>query len=130
MIKKYSSPLLLIALTIILVTSVSLQRQEKKVKHIMAFKFKTDVHPVQIEEVNKEFKSLQKKIPGILSVEIGTNYWEEDVSNEYTHTYMLTFATKSDKDAFIPHPEREKLNSFLQELDVVEKAFVMAYTPL
>ena len=130
MINKYSSPLLLLALTIILVTSAFLQSREKEVKHIVAFKFKPEVNTLQIEKINQEFKSLQRKIPGILSVEIGSNFSDEDVSDEYTHTYMLTFATKSDKDAFIPHSERERLRSFLQNLDVVEKSFEMAYTPL
>ena len=130
MINKYSSPLLLLALTCILVASAFLQRQEKEVKHIVAFKFKPGVDAFQIEEINQEFKRLQKKIPGIMSVEIGSNFSDEDVSNEYTHTYMLTFASRSDKAAFIPHPEKQKLNAFLQNLDVVEKSFVLAYTPL
>lgn len=130
MINKYSSPLLLLALALILVTSAVLKRQEKEVKHLVAFKFKPEVNPFQIEEINQEFKSLQKKIPGIMSVEIGSNFSDEDVSNEYTHTYMLTFASRSDKAAFIPHPEMQKLKSFLQNLDVVEKHLVLAYTPL
>lgn len=86
--------------------------------------------PFKSKKSIRHLRIYKKKIPGILSVEIGTNYWDKNMNNEYTHTYLLTFVTKSDRDAFIPHPEREKLNSFLNNLDVVEKSFVMAYTPL
>lgn len=128
--KSISSTLFLVLLAVMLLLSGFLDREEKEVRHIVAFKYKANVSEAQIKKVNKAFKKLKNKIPGILSLEIGTNYDANNLNPEFTHTYMLTFANEQARDAYLPHPEHKKFAQLLNQLNMVERSFEMAYSPL
>jgi hypothetical protein len=98
-------------------------------RHIVVFKYKPTVKPEAIEEVTQAFQQLQHKIPGIVSFEHGVNDSSEGKNLGFTHVYLLTFENTKARDIYLPHPEHVKFGELLGELDVLEDAFVVDYSP-
>ena len=86
------------------------------IEHIVLFKWKADV---QIEEVNEllhELSELKNKIPGIVSYKIGHNLSTR--SQGYGAGITSTFIDQSSLDAYIPHPEHQKVyTKLIQKVD-------------
>ena len=126
--KNFSSTIILVLLGAILILSGFLNGEEKQVRQIIAFKYHNNISNEQINEVNKAFRSLQNKVPGILALEVGTNPDEGILEGEFSHTFMLTFATEKARKAYLPHPERQKFENMINHLGTVEKSFVIAFS--
>ncbi len=75
--------------------------------HMVAFKFKPEVRPEQIREVERAFAALPGKIPQIRSFEWGTNVSPEKLDKGFTHGFLLTFDNARDRDAYLVHPDHE-----------------------
>ena len=56
----------------IIITAFAYQNN-KAVKHIVVFKYKSTATPAQIDKVTSAFLDLKNKIPGITSFEYGVN---------------------------------------------------------
>jgi hypothetical protein len=97
------------------------------VKHIVVFKYKAGATSAQIDEVTKAFKTLKDKIPGIVSFEYGVNSSPENLNKGFTHVYLITFEDAEARDAYLPHPEHQKLGKLLGKLDVLDEAFVVDF---
>lgn len=103
-------------------------KKSDQVKHIVVFKYKADATPAQIKETTEFFKSLQKKIPGIVSFEHGINSSPEGLDQGYTHIYLLTFENAAARDTYLPHPEHKKFGELLTRLNVLDgKPFVVDF---
>ncbi|MEW6305419.1 MAG: Dabb family protein, partial [Verrucomicrobiota bacterium] len=44
----------------------------------------------------------------------GVNNSPEGLSNGYTHGFVMTFESADARDAYLPHPEHEKIRGLLQ----------------
>jgi len=53
------------------------------------------------------------KIPGITSLNWGTNVSPEQKNKGFTHCFVLTFATEKDRDGYLPHPEHKAFGKVL-----------------
>lgn len=112
------------------VTLTGFHNKEKdQVRHVVVFKYKPEATEKQIEQVNKAFKDLKEKIPGIVSFEYGTNDSPENKNQGFTHVYLLTFEDAAARDAYLPHPEHKKFGELLGKLGIVEDVFVVDYSP-
>ena len=98
------------------------------VRHIVVFKYRSTATQTQVETITKAFVSLQEKIPGILSLEHGTNNSPEGKNFGFTHVYVLTFENGVARDAYLPHPEHQKFGELLGNSGIFEDAFVVDYT--
>jgi Stress responsive A/B Barrel Domain len=98
------------------------------VRHVVAFKYKTNASEAQIEAITKAFARLQEKISGILSLEHGVNNSPEGKNLGFTHVYVLTFENESARDAYLPHPEHQKFGELLRDSGIFEDVFVVDYT--
>lgn len=74
------------------------------VRHFVAFKFKPEVTPAQIAEVNAALLALKGKIKGIISIERGDNNSPENKNHGFTDGFLLTFRTPADRDAYLVDP--------------------------
>lgn len=101
--------------------------KSKKVKHIVAFKYKSTATTAQINEVSSAFVSLQNKIPGIESFEHGVNNSPENLNKGFTHVYLITFRDAQARDLYLPHPEHKKFGELLGRLDILEDPFVIDF---
>jgi hypothetical protein len=86
---------------------------KKMLYHVVAIKFKPDAKPEQIKAVETAFGELKNKIPGITSLNWGTNISPEQKNKGFTHCFVLTFATEKDRDAYLPHPEHKAFGKAL-----------------
>ena len=97
----------------------------KLLRHVVLFKFKADATAEQIKAVEAGFAMLPKKIDAIHSFEWGTNNSPEGLDQGYTHCFLVTFRTESDRDAYLPHPEHKKFVEVLRP--ILDEAHVMDY---
>ena len=86
---------------------------KKMLYHVVAIKFKHDAKPEQIKAVETAFAELKTKIPGITSLNWGTNVSPEQKNKGFSHCFVLTFATEKDRDAYLPHPEHKAFGKVL-----------------
>jgi hypothetical protein len=81
--------------------------------HVVSLKFKPEAKPEQIKAVESAFVQLKTKIPGITSLNWGTNVSPEKHDKGFTHCFVLTFATEKDRDAYLPHPDHKAFGKAL-----------------
>ncbi len=79
----------------------------KALYHVVSLKFKEGTTPEQIKEVDDAFAALKTKIPGITSLNWGDNISPEKRDHGFTQSFVLTFATEKDRDAYLIHPEHK-----------------------
>lgn len=82
--------------------------------HVVALKFKQDATPEQIKTVTTAFVGLKSKIPGIVTLDWGTNVSPEQKNAGFTHCFVLTFASDKDRDDYLPHPAHKEFGGVLR----------------
>ena len=93
---------------------------ETIMRHIVLFKFKEDLEAAKVAEVVKEFGNLKNKIDTIIDYEAGTDVSPENLSQGFTHAFVVTFKNAADRDAYLPHPAHKEFVKFLNgKLDKV-----------
>jgi hypothetical protein len=103
--------------------------QNDILRHIVVFKYKATATEEQILEVNREFRALKDRIPGITDFEYGVNDSPEGLDQGFTHVYMLTFESPEARDRYLPHPKHVEFGEFLGGMDILEDVFVVDYIP-
>jgi hypothetical protein len=96
-----------------------------RLQHVVAFKFNEDATPAQIREVEAAFAELKQKIREIHQFEWGTNVSPENLDKGFTHCFILTFRTETDRDVYLEHPEHKEFVKLVQP--VVAGAFVIDF---
>ena len=96
-----------------------------QLRHVVAFKFKADVTPDQIQKVQDAFKALKESIPQIKKLECGVNNSPEKLNKGCTHGFILTFKSEKDRDDYLVHPEHKKFGSLVGP--VLDDVFVMDF---
>jgi hypothetical protein len=95
-----------------------------KLRHVVAFKYKDTASPEDIKKVEKAFRELKTKIPGIVSYESGENNSPEKHNKGCTHAFILTFKSEKDRDAYLVHPAHKEfgamLGPFLADVFVID----------
>ncbi len=111
--------LLLCTLTLSLVAVAADAKAKQKdkgktqLRHVVAFKFKADATPEQIQKVQDAFKALNVSIPQIRKFESGVNNSPEKLNKGCTHGYILTFKSEKDRDDYLVHPEHKKFGALV-----------------
>ena len=94
-------------------------------RHVVAIKFKTGTGDTEITKVENAFRDLKNKIPGIVSLEWGTNVSPEKHAKGFTHCFILGFKSDKDRDAYLVHPEHKKFGKILGP--VMDDVFVIDF---
>jgi len=84
-----------------------------KVKHIALVKFKEGTSEQQIEKIFDEILDITETIPGIEDYVSGTNMSPEGLNQGYTHGLIMTFTDAAARDAYLPHPEHERVKALI-----------------
>ncbi len=115
-----------VAATLIMVKeTVMAQANQNIVRHVVLFKFKDAAPPDQIKAVEQGFVALPTKIKQIKALEWGTNISSENLSQGFTHCFLVTFANEVDRDAYVVHPAHKEFASSLGP--VLDKVLVVDY---
>lgn len=82
-----------------------------KVKHVALFRFKEGTAQEQIDKVLEALMDLTESIPGIEDYVAGTNISPEGLNKGFTHGFVMTFTDAAARDAYLPHPEHERVKA-------------------
>ena len=82
-----------------------------KVKHIALFKFKEGVAQEQIDQAFDQLLELSESIEGIEDYVSGMNNSPENLNQGYTHGFVMTFTDVAARDAYIAHPDHERVKT-------------------
>ncbi|MFY7818663.1 MAG: Dabb family protein, partial [Akkermansiaceae bacterium] len=77
------------------------------------FQFLPEITQEQIDECFREMMGMVGQIPGLLSMEHGTYQSGEGLNDGYTHGFIMTFDNASSRDAYLPHPEHERVRQIV-----------------
>jgi hypothetical protein len=95
------------------------------VQHIALFQFKSGTNDTIIQRAVDDLRRLTKVIPGIIDFSVGTNSSPEGLAGGLTHGFVMTFRDAAARDAYLPHPEHEKIKTLVQPH--IEKVVVFDY---
>lgn len=99
-------------------------KTQSVLRHVVLFKFKEDAPNEKIKEIEKAFNALPSKIPEIQSFEWGLNNSPEGLEKGFTHCYLLTFASETDRAIYLPHPKHKAfvnlMKPYLDDVLVVD----------
>lgn len=84
-----------------------------QIQHIVLFKIKPEVTPEKIADLFSKLAELQQLIPGLTYFAGGPYSSSEGLNQGYTHGFMMTFEGASARDAYLPHPEHERIKEVL-----------------
>jgi lysophospholipase L1-like esterase len=84
------------------------QPATRRLRHVVLIKFKADLPLEQIDETLDEFAKLKDKIDVVLDFESGKDVSNEQLSQGYTHGFVLTFADEQARDAYLAHEAHEE----------------------
>ncbi len=98
---------------------------EKVLKHIVLFKFNDTSSAEDVDQLNRAFNALPKKIDVIKDFKWGINDSPEEFHQDFTHCYILTFSSESDRDdVYSPHEAHQQfvaqLKPHLEKVLVVD----------
>jgi len=88
----------------------------KKLRHVVAFKFKPDITTEQMQKATADFYNLKAQIPQIIEFEGGADIAFQKKSGKYTHCFVVTVNNEKDLATYGAHP--------------VHKAFSRSVDPL
>ena len=94
-------------------------------RHVVLFAFKDSATAEQIGEVERAFCGLSGKIEEIHQFEWGTDVSVENLSQGYTHCFLVTFLAEADRNTYLPHPAHQEFVALLEPH--LEKALVFDY---
>ena len=84
-----------------------------KIKHIALLKFKEGTSAEQIDSLFSVIMDITETIPGIEDYVAGTNCSPEGLNQGFTHGFIMTFSDAAARDAYLPHPEHERVKALL-----------------
>ena len=116
--------ILIAAMSAALASSATLAAADE-FRHVVMFKFKPEATVDKVEEIEKAFAELPKKITSIKAYEWGKSESVEGLNDGFTHCFLVTFKDKADLEAYLPS---EAHKAFVEKLKpLLEKALVFDY---
>jgi hypothetical protein len=90
-------------------------KTNSRVRHTVFFQFRDDASPAEIEHFFREMFNLktQGKVKGILSFSYGQHESSEGLNQGFNHGMTLVFENPEARDAYLPHPEHERVKSLV-----------------
>lgn len=86
------------------------------VTHMVILRIRKDVPKAKIDAAFEAVGGMKKFIPGILSYAWGPYSSPEGLNKGFTHGFCMTFKTAADRDAYLPHPEHDKVKAKVLEI--------------
>ena len=80
------------------------------IRHAVLCRFKPEA---DVAAVFAALKGLQHVIPGILAITCGADNSPEGLQKGFTHGFTVDFADAAARDAYLPHPEHQKVGKMV-----------------
>ncbi|MEB3334919.1 MAG: Dabb family protein [Cyanobacteriota bacterium] len=79
------------------------------VHHLVLFRFRADLPPEAVPRAFDKLRALRELIPGITGFSGGADCSREGLNRGFTHGFCMTFKDAAARDAYLPHPEHQRL---------------------
>ncbi|MFN9546742.1 MAG: Dabb family protein [Cyanobacteriota bacterium] len=79
------------------------------VHHLVLFRFRDDLPAEAVTAVFAELRALQERIPGITGFSGGADCSKEGLTKGFRHGFCMTFQDGAARDAYLPHPEHQRV---------------------
>ncbi len=96
-----------------------------QIQHMVLFQVKPEVTTEKIADLFRLLAELQQLIPGITYFAGGPYSSPEGLNQGYTHGFLMTFESVEARDAYLPHPEHERVKTAL--LICIDSALVFDF---
>lgn len=117
---------LLLVLLCISIGSFAQDQSKGMLRHVVIFKFKETSPKASVDSVVNAFVGLKDKISVIKKLEWGINDSPENWHQGFTHCFILSFASKKERDEIYQvHPAHKDFQKILGPH--MEKVFVVDY---
>lgn len=94
-------------------------------RHYGMFQFKEGISEAEIDNCFAVMKAMVGKIPGLLEMEHGPYDSTEGLNDGFTHGFIMTFDGPESREAYLPHPEHEKVKEVV--IPKLERAVVFDF---
>lgn len=101
------------------------QQPGKLLRHVVLFRFKEGTTEADRKKVEEAFAVLPGQIPQIAAFEWGTDVSVENLSDGFTHCFLVSFKSEADRAVYLPHPAHQKFVELVKPL--LDKPFVVDY---
>jgi hypothetical protein len=88
----------------------------RKLRHVVAFKFKPQVSLAQQQKATQEFYALQKTIPQIIEFEGGEDLYFQQKKGKFTHCFIVTVKSEQDLAIYGEHPDHKAFSKGVDPL--------------
>jgi Stress responsive A/B Barrel Domain len=107
--------LLLSAIAIISFNTVEAQKNKnhKVLRHVVMFGWQAGTDSADIRKIVDALRQLPSKIGLIKAFEWGTNSSPENLNQELTHCFFLTFYSEKDRNDYLVHPAHKAFVALL-----------------
>lgn len=75
------------------------------IEHMVWMKFRPGVADAAVGQHMKALAGLAGSVPGIASLRLGRNF--TDRAGGYTHGMIVTFPSRKELEAYLPHPNHQ-----------------------
>ncbi len=96
-----------------------------KLRHIVLFKFKDGAAAQDIKKIEDSFRTLPTKVPQIIDFEWGTDVSVENLSQGFTHCFVVTFQDADGRAVYLPHPAHQEFVELMRPH--LDKVLVIDY---
>ena len=97
-------------------TSKMTDVKEKKLRHVVAFKFKPGITDEQMKKATADFLHLKALVPQIIELEGGPDVEIEKKKNKFTHCFVVTVKNREDLALYGAHPDHKAFSSSVDPL--------------
>jgi hypothetical protein len=94
-------------------------------RHVVLFAFKEGSTAQQIQQIEQTFCALPRQIGEIYDFEWGVDVSVEQLSQGYTHCFLVTFLSEEDRNTYLPHPAHREFGALLEPH--LDKVLVIDY---
>ncbi|MBP7429021.1 MAG: Dabb family protein [Candidatus Hydrogenedentes bacterium] len=82
-------------------------------RHVVLFKWKDGTPPATVNEIEQAFLALPGQIPQICALEWGTDMSVENLSQGFTHCFLVSFKSEDDRAVYLPHPAHKAFGELI-----------------
>jgi Stress responsive A/B Barrel Domain len=80
------------------------------IRHVVLVSFKSKAN---VAPIFSALKALQTKIEGIINISTGGDESPERLQRGNTHGFTVDFVDSAARDAYLPHPEHQKVGAMI-----------------
>lgn len=83
------------------------------ITHVVLLRVRNTTPKAEIDHVFSALAGLKQRIPGLLSFSGGAYTSPEGLHKGFTHGFVMSFQDAAARDAYLPHPEHEKVKKIV-----------------